>query len=338
MGVSTADSRRMEEIRSVQATEEFCGRRIPGVEPFRQTLARHGLELTRAQTTTLQINMGLLCNQVCHHCHLEAGPDRLEVMDARTVDAVVACAERLRVQVIDITGGAPELNPNLGALIERLSPLVPRLMLRSNLTALAEGDRDFLVDLCRDNRVVIIASLPSLNEAQAESQRGRGMFRRSIAALQRLNAMGYGRSHLELDLVVNPTGAFLPPAQEQTARRFREVLERKWGVTFNHLFAFANVPLGRFRHWLERSGNLETYMARLAAGFNPCAVPGLMCRTLISVSWDGFLFDCDFNLARGLPLGGRRTHVSELGDLPAPGTAIAVSDHCYTCTAGAGFT
>ena len=338
MGAGTADSRRMKEIRSVQSTEEFCDRRIPGVEPFRQTLARHGLELTRAQTTTLQVNMGLLCNQVCQHCHLEAGPDRLEVMDARTVDAVVACAERLRFQVIDVTGGAPELNPNLGALIERLSPLVSRLMLRSNLTALGEGGRDFLMDLCRDNRVVIVASLPSLNEGQAESQRGLGVFRRSIAALQRLNAMGYGRSHLELDLVVNPTGAFLSPSQEQTARRFREVLERKWGITFNHLFAFANVPLGRFRHWLERSGNLETYMARLAAGFNPCAVPGLMCRTLISVSWDGFLFDCDFNLARGLPLGGRRTHVSELGNLPAPGTPIVASDHCYTCTAGAGFT
>jgi radical SAM/Cys-rich protein len=328
----------MDQTQSLRPRDEFHGGRIPNIEPFRQTMAHHGIELTRGQTTTLQVNVGLICNQACNHCHLEAGPDRLEAMDVRTVDAVVACAEKFRFQVIDITGGAPELNPNLGVLIERLSPLVPRLMLRSNLTALGEGDREFLVDLCRDNSVVIVASLPSLNEAQAESQRGRGAFRRSIAALQRLNALGYGGSHLELDLVVNPTGAFLPPSQEQTARRFREVLERKWGITFNHLFAFANVPLGRFRDWLERSGNLESYMARLAAGFNPCAVPGLMCRTLISVSWDGVLFDCDFNLARGLPLGGRRIHISELGDLPAPGASIAVSDHCYTCTAGAGFT
>jgi radical SAM/Cys-rich protein len=312
--------------------------RFPPIEPFRQALAHHGIELNRGKTTTLQVNVGLVCNQACRHCHLEAGPDRLEVMDARTMDAVVACAERFRFQVIDITGGAPELNPNLGGLIERLSPLVPRLMLRSNLTALAGEERDSLLDLCRDNRVVIVASLPSLNEAQAESQRGLGVFQKSIATLQRLNGMGYGRSQLELDLVVNPTGAFFPPSQEQTARRFREVLGRKWGITFNHLFAFANVPLGRFRYWLERSGNLETYMARLAAGFNPCAVPGLMCRTMLSVSWDGFLFDCDFNLARGLPLGGRRMHISELGDLPAPGASIAVSDHCYTCTAGAGFT
>jgi radical SAM/Cys-rich protein len=328
----------MDQAQSLRPSEECRERRIPHIEPFRQSLAHHGIELTRGQTTTLQVNVGLICNQACHHCHLEAGPDRREVMDARTMAAVVACADRFRFQVIDITGGAPELNPNVGELIEGLSPLVPRLMLRSNLTALAEGNREFLMDLCRDNGVVIVASLPSLNEAQAESQRGRGVFRKSIATLQRLNAMGYGRSHLELDLVVNPAGTFLPPSQEQIARRFREVLERKWGITFNHLFAFANVPLGRFRHWLERSGNLETYMARLAAGFNPCAVPGLMCRTMISVSWDGFLFDCDFNLARGLPLGGRRTHISELGDLPPPGAPIAVSDHCYTCTAGAGFT
>ncbi len=328
----------MEERQPARAAEAAWERRVPGIEPFRQTLARHGLELTRGETTTLQVNMGLLCNQVCHHCHLEAGPDRREVMRPETVDAVVAFVQRCRVGVIDITGGAPELSPDLGRMIGGLAPLTPRIMLRSNLTALSERERDFLVDLCRDNRVVIVASLPSLNEAQTESQRGRGVFRKSIAALQRLNSLGYGRSDLELNLVVNPTGAFLPPSQEETARRFREVLERKWGITFNHLFAFANVPLGRFRQWLERSGNLESYTASLAARFNPCAVQGLMCRTLVSVSWDGCMYDCDFNLARGLPLGGRKIHISDLDRLPEPGTAIAVSDHCYTCTAGAGFT
>jgi radical SAM/Cys-rich protein len=328
----------MEERQPVRAAEEAWGRRVLGIEPFRQTLARHGLELTRGETTTLQVNVGLLCNQVCHHCHLEAGPDRREVMRPETVGAVVAFVRRCRVGVIDITGGAPELNPNLGRMIESLAPLAPRIMLRSNLTALSEREQESLVDLCRDHRVVIVASLPSLNEAQAESQRGRGVFRTSISALQRLNSLGYGGSDLELNLVVNPTGAFLPHSQEQTARRFREVLHKKWGITFNHLFAFANAPLGRFRQWLERSGNLESYTTRLAAHFNPCAVQGLMCRTLVSVSWDGYLYDCDFNLARGLPLGGRKIHVSDLDRPPAPGTSIAVSDHCYTCTAGAGFT
>jgi radical SAM/Cys-rich protein len=328
----------MEEARPIRAAEECWGRRLPGIEPFRQTLARHGLELTRGETTTLQVNMGLLCNQACHHCHLEAGPARREVMKPETVDAVVAFVRRCRPGAIDITGGAPELNPNLGRMIASLAPLAPRIMLRSNLTALSERERDFLVDLCRDNRVVIVASFPSLNEAQAESQRGPGVFQKSISALQRLNSLGYGRSDLELNLVVNPTGAFLPPSQEETARRFREVLKRKWGITFNHLFVFANVPLGRFRQWLERSGNLESYTANLAARFNPCAVQGLMCRTLVSVSWDGCMYDCDFNLARGLFLGGRKIHISESDRLPAPGTSIAVSDHCYTCTAGAGFT
>jgi len=328
----------MDQTQSVRAMEELCGRRIPSIEPFRQTLARHGVELTRRETTTLQVNVGFLCNQVCHHCHVEAGPNRREVMNTQTMDAVVACAQKFPLQVIDITGGAPELNPKLGEMIERLSRLVPRLMLRSNLTALAEGEEDALMDLCRDKGVVIVASLPSLNESQADSQRGRGVFRKSIHTLQRLNSLGYGVSGLELDLVVNPTGAFLPPSQEQAARRFREVLEKKWAITFNNLFAFANVPLGRFRRWLERSGNLESYMARLAAGFNSCAVQGLMCRTLVSVAWDGYLYDCDFNLARGLPMGGRRTHISDLAHLPGPGTPIAVSDHCYTCTAGAGFT
>jgi radical SAM/Cys-rich protein len=327
----------MEERRPVRAAEESWGRRVAGIEPFRQTLARHGLELTRGKTNTLQVNMGLLCNQVCHHCHLEAGPDRREVMRPETVDAVVAFIRTSRVGVIDITGGAPELNPSLGRMIETLAPLAPRIMLRSNLTALGEREQESLVALCRDNRVVIVASLPSLNEAQAEAQRGRGVFQRSISTLQRLNSLGYGRSDLELNLVVNPTGAFLPPSQEQTTRRFREVLHKKWGITFNHLFAFANVPLGRFRQWLERSGNLESYTATLAARFNPCAVQGLMCRTLMSVSWDGYLYDCDFNLARDLPLGGRKIHISDLDRLPAPGTSIAVSDHCYTCTAGAGF-
>jgi len=332
---------RIAPMQGEHATDSTAGQRGSlSMEPFRVSLARHDIELTRGRTTTLQINVGLLCNQACQHCHLEAGPSRTEVMTSETVHRIITCARRLPFEVIDITGGAPELNPHLLTMIDEFSSCAPRVMLRSNLTALADGQRDRLIELCIARRVVIVASFPSLNEAQADAQRGSGVFTTSIATLRRLNELGYGQpdSGLELNLVSNPVGAFLPPSQEQTLRRFREVLERKWGITFNHLFAFANVPLGRFRHWLERSGNLESYMVRLVAGFNPCAVPGLMCRTLLSVSWDGCLYDCDFNLARGLPLGGRRTHISELRDLPAPETAIAVSDHCYTCTAGAGFT
>ena len=313
--------------------------KIP-VEPFGQTLAKHGLNLTRLRTTILQVNVGLLCNQTCRHCHLEAGPNREEVMSKETVDQVVAMAQRFPFKVIDITGGAPELTPNLGDMIERLTPLSSRLMLRSNLTALVSGKRDDLIDLCRKNRVVIVVSFPSLNEMQAESQRGKGVFRESIAVLRKLNSLGYGKpgSGLELNLVSNPTGAFLPSSQEQLERRFCQVLKNKWGVVFNNLFAFANVPLGRFRHWLEKSGNLNKYLQKLATSFNPCAIDGLMCRSLLSVSWDGYLFDCDFNQAADLFLGGNKTHISELKELPEPGEPIAISYHCYTCMAGSGFT
>jgi radical SAM/Cys-rich protein len=310
------------------------------LEPFRQTLFRHGLGLERGKTTTLQINVGLLCNQTCRHCHLNAGPGRKESMDPETADAIIAYAERCGFEAIDITGGAPELNPNIVKLLEGLSHHTPRLMFRSNLSALNDGKRDHLVDLLKDKKVVIVASFPSVNEAQADSQRGDGVFQKSIDALRKLNAIGYGREEtgLELDLVSNPVGAFLPAPQDQLTKRFREVLVKKWGIVFNNLYAFANVPLGRFREWLEAKGNFESYLGRLASNFNACAVEGLMCRTLVSVSWDGYLYDCDFNLARGLPLGKHKTHVSEMAGAPPAGIPIAVADHCYTCTAGAGFT
>jgi radical SAM/Cys-rich protein len=310
------------------------------VEPFRQVLSRQGLKLERKETTTLQINVGLLCNQICRHCHLAAGPGRKENMTAETVEQVIAYAERSRFETIDITGGAPELNPNISLLIDGLSRLRSRLMFRSNLSALYDGKRDDLMALLRDRGVVIVASFPSLNEAQADSQRGEGVFQASIKALRKLNIMGYGRdgTGLELDLVSNPTGAFLPAQQGQTEKRFREVLNKKWGIAFNKLFTFANVPLGRFRQWLLESGNFDSYLQRLASSFNSCAVAGLMCRSLVSVSWEGYLFDCDFNLAQGLHMGGMKLHVSEMPGRPACGSAIAVADHCYTCTAGAGFT
>ncbi len=329
----------MQTAQALQEIEEGAEEKLP-VEPFRQTLAKHGLSLTRGKTTTLQINVGLLCNQACRHCHLEAGPNSKEIMTKETVEQVVAMAQKFPFEVIDITGGAPEMNPNLADVIQRLTPLTPRLMLRSNLTALAHEEGDHLIDLCKQSRVVIVASFPSLNEAQAESQRGKGVFQESIDVLKKLNGLGYGRvgSGLELNLVSNPTGAFVPSSQEQLEKRFCQVLEKKWGIVFNNLFAFANAPLGRFRQWLEKSGNLESYLRKLASSFNPCAIEGLMCRSLISVSWDGYIYDCDFNQAAGLFTGGKKTHISELGQLPEPGEPIAVSHHCYTCTAGAGFT
>lgn len=307
---------------------------------FQRTLASHDIRLTRKQTTTLQVNVGLLCNQSCHHCHLDAGPGRDEVMGKETIDQVVALAGRFRFETIDITGGAPEMNPHISGLLRRLAPLAPTVILRSNLTAISETGRRHLIDLCCDQRITIVASFPSLNRDQTEAQRGHGVFNKSLATLKKLNKRGYGRpgSGLTLNLVVNPAGAFLPGSQAQQENRFRQTLEKKWGIAFNNLYTFANVPLGRFRAWLEKTGNLEDYLQKLTDDFNPCATDGLMCRTLISVSWDGTLFDCDFNQAVGLFLNGARTHISEIDELPRPGTEIMVADHCYTCTAGAGFT
>jgi radical SAM/Cys-rich protein len=310
------------------------------VESFRRTLFRHGLRLERGHTTTLQMNVGLLCNQACKHCHLDASPRNTELIDDSTFHNVVAFARRGRFQTIDITGGAPELHPKLIYMIETLSPISERLMVRSNLSALEDGNPDHFMDVFTKHRVVVVASFPSPDQTQTEAQRGNGVFEKSIKALKRLNAAGYGRagSGLELDLVSNPPGAFLPPAQAQAQDRFKALLKKKWGIVFNNLFTFANVPLGRFRRWLHESGNLKNYLERLASSFNPCVVDGLMCRTLISVDWEGYLFDCDFNLAAGLPLAGRKTHVSEMAGRPDPGTPIAVADHCYTCAAGPGFT
>lgn len=306
---------------------------------FAWMLAQHGLALTRGHTTVLQVNMGLLCNQTCRHCHLEAGPERTEMMDAKTTAEVIEYAGRGHFQVIDITGGAPELNGNLPVLIECAAGLAPKIMLRSNLTVLTDDSHGPLMELCREHKVVLVVSFPSMNQGQADSQRGRGVWEKSISGLKKLNALGYGApdADLQLDIVANPAGAFLPPSQEATEKRFRKELEARWGIVFNHLYTFGNAPLGRFRKWLTDSGNFEAYMRKLTESFNPCTISGLMCQTLVSVSWDGYLFDCDFNLAAGIPLSGRAIHITRAEGPPAPGAPIAVADHCYACTAGAGF-
>jgi radical SAM/Cys-rich protein len=310
------------------------------ISTFRQTLDRHGLDLTRGETTTLQVNVGLACDLACRHCHLEAGPQRTELMSAETVEAVIACAGRFRFGSIDITGGAPEFLSCLPRLVFGLAPLTPKLIVRTNLTALARPESAGLPELYRTHGVAIVASLPAVNEGQTEAQRGSGVWERSIAMLQRLNGLGYGRegSGLELDLASNPAGAFLPAPQKAAEKKFRQDLERRYGISFNNLFTFTNAPLGRFRGWLERSGNLDGYLEKLKGCFNSCTLPGLMCRTLLSVDWDGFLYDCDFNQAAELHHGGRPIHISNLDVLPKQGAPIQVGDHCYACTAGSGFT
>lgn len=314
--------------------------KVQNTQKFAQSLSQNGLELKRDKTHTLQINVGLLCNQKCKHCHLSAGRDCTEIMTKETMDDIIAYAKNVHFDVIDITGGATELNPHISYLLQHLAPLTPKLMLRTNLTALRWKKRKELMELCKALKVVIVASFPSTNESQTRAQRGENVFAETLKTLKLLNELGYGKedTDLELDLVSNPAGAFLPVAQGKAEKKFKRDLSRKWGLSFDKLFTFANVPLGRFREWLMKSGNYEDYIKKLAGAFNPETIDGLMCRTLMSVSWNGYLYDCDFNLAKGLFMENKKTHISQLNAIPKEGTPIVTGEHCYACTAGAGFT
>lgn len=320
-------------IRNSSAEKDSCAVSFP------QALIDSGVTLERGIARILQVNLGLKCNQMCRHCHLDAGPHRSEWMTRRTMDQVVAFAEKGGFSLIDITGGAPELHDHLSDFIRDMSAIGAGVILRSNLSVLNHKE-DAFIETLKENHVGIVASFPSLNQVQTDSMRGSGVFFESIHCLQRLNSKGYGEvtCGLPLDLVVNPSGAFLPPSQEALEKRFRKILAQKWGVAFNRVFSFANVPLGRFYKWLKKTGNYDIYLERLAFAFNSSTIPGLMCRSLVSVSWDGYLYDCDFNQAAGIPLGWEKQHITDAKSLPEPGAPIAVDDHCFTCTAGSGFT
>lgn len=310
------------------------------ITPFSKTLEKHGLSLSRNKTSILQINTGRLCNQACKHCHLSAGPDKKELMNRTTMDQIISFAAGNNFETIDITGGAPEMNPDLAYFIEQSTPCTEKIMLRSNLSALFDHADNKLLDVLCTNKVIIVSSFPSLDQHQTDSQRGKGIFKKSIQALSKLNKLGYGQngSGLELNLVANPSGAFMPTPQDATQKRYRELLNNRYNIVFNNAFTFANVPLGRFKDWLVRSENYDSYINTLYQGFNPCTLDGLMCKNLISVSWDGYLFDCDFNLAAGLYKENKKQHISEVNTATFEGDPITVDNHCYACTAGSGFT
>lgn len=311
-----------------------------GIHDFIDTLKLHKISMERKKTLTCQVNLGLKCNQACGHCHLSAGPGKKELMTLDTMHQVIEFIKQIKVGVVDITGGAPEMNPHLPIFMDRAADLGKKLMLRCNLSALYDRDTTDIQERLIQHKVNVVASLPSLNMNQTDAQRGDGIFQKSMKALEMLNHMGYGSpgSGLVLDLVSNPVGAFMPSPQAATEKRFRRILADKWGIVFNHLFTFANMPLGRFETWLKKTDNYNSYMNMLYKGFNPCTLDGLMCRTLVSVSWDGYLYDCDFNLAAGLAKGNRPTHISQLDSFKFKDHKIAVGNHCYACTAGSGFT
>ena len=314
---------------------------MPHPHQFQQALDRHGLAAPRRSAIkTLQLNIGLRCNLACHHCHVESGPNRSEAMGRRVISRVLELLARNRgIEVLDITGGAPELNENFRHLVREARALGCRVIDRCNLTILLEPGQQDTAEFLAAHEVEIVASLPCYTQENVEAQRGRGVFAPSIEALQRLNALGYGRpdSSLRLDLVYNPPGASLPPAQSELEARYRDELWRHFGIEFHHLITITNMPIKRFDRELERSGQKTKYLSLLADHFNPATLAGLMCRTTLSVDHQGRLHDCDFNLALGIETPGTVRSIFDTLDLGEfSGNAIETGVHCLGCTAGAG--
>ncbi|MGZ4897503.1 MAG: arsenosugar biosynthesis radical SAM (seleno)protein ArsS [Candidatus Angelobacter sp.] len=307
---------------------------------FRDTLRQHGLgELRRREVTTLQVNVGKLCNQACHHCHVEAGPKRTEIMPASVAERIMTLlAATPSIQTVDITGGAPELNANFGALVSESRRMGKHVIDRCNLTVLFEAGQETLAEFLAAKQVEISASLPCYTESNVDQQRGKGAFEKSIRALRFLNAIGYGQpgSGLVLNLVYNPLGASLPPPQEKLEADYKRELRDHFAIEFNRLFTITNMPIKRFAEFLHREGRKEAYMGLLTNHFNPATVDGLMCRDLVSIGWDGRIYDCDFNQMLDLetPRGKTIWEIDSFAELAH--NKIATDSHCFGCTAGAG--
>jgi len=311
-----------------------------GHKPFASALAESGLfPLTATGIGVLQINVGKLCNQTCKHCHVDAGPDRREIMSRETAELCIAALRQTSIPVVDITGGAPELNPHFRWLVEQARALGRHVMDRCNLSVLLLPSQADLAEFLAEHRVEVVASLPYYLEQQTDAQRGNGVFAKSLEALRRLNALGYGRpdSGLPLTLVANPVGAFLPPPEHALEADFRREMERRYGVVFNSLHTITNMPISRFLEFLLRTGNYDRYMQKLIQSYNPAAARGVMCRYTLSVGWDGSLYDCDFNQMLDLPVGQAAPgHIRDFDPEQLGQRRIVIGQHCYGCTAGAG--
>jgi radical SAM/Cys-rich protein len=313
---------------------------------FEETLARHNLDLAPISVETLQVNVSRLCNQACHHCHVDASPKRTEQMSRATVDRCLEILEKHpAITKLDLTGGAPELNPHFDYFVMSARRLGKHVMVRHNLTVTLDGNpqtgesKRYLPEFFARHQVEVISSLPYYQEFFTDKQRGNGVFKKSIESLRRLNEQGYGRpeSGLLLNLVYNPVGAFLPAPQESLERQYQRELEVKFGVVFNGLFTITNMPINRFKKDLERLGAYDEYLTRLVNAFNPVAAQGVMCRSLVSVGYDGRLFDCDFNQMLEMNLSEESGRTIDDFDLDKLLDRRIIFDrHCYGCTAGAG--
>lgn len=309
------------------------------MKTFEAALQEHHIELRRNAIKTLQVNIGKRCNQACLHCHVESGPTRTENMELETVDRLLQLLKREpQIHTVDITGGAPELNPHFRHFVSEIRKMGKEVIDRCNLTVLFEPGQEDTAEFLAKNDVQIVASLPCYKEDNVDAQRGKGVFGKSISALEKLNALGYGQkeSGRVLNLVYNPVGEHLPPAQDALEAQYHAHLKDTFGIVFNHLFTITNMPIKRYAYMLERNGKMEDYMQLLIDNFNPQAARGVMCTEMVSIGWDGQMYDCDFNQMLEIPLNRKSRSVWDIENLRDIESDIAVGSHCFGCTAGAG--
>ena len=312
---------------------------LPLRRSFAAALESAGLYPLRPRAAEiLQINVGKKCNQTCHHCHVDAGPDRTEMMPPAVIDACIAVLAANRIPTLDITGGAPELHPEFRRIVREATALDCHVIDRCNLTVTRLPNYRWVAPYLAEHRVEVVASLPYFQARQTDAQRGDGVFEDSIDALHELNSLGYGRpdSGLLLNLVTNPVGAFLPPVQAAAERDWKRELERRHGIVFNRLYTITNMPISRFLQHLDEKQQTEAYLERLVQAFNPAAAAGVMCRNTISVGWDGMLYDCDFNQMLDLPVASASPNILDFDGTTLAAREIVLGPHCFGCTAGAG--
>ena len=321
-------------------TQRATLRRLPLAREFDEALSDAGLwPLRPTRVEVFQVNVGKVCNQTCRHCHVDAGPDRREVMSRETMELCLAALAKTDIPTVDITGGAPEMNPHFRWFVREVRALGRHVIDRCNLTITDAPSHRDLPEFFAEHRVEVVCSLPHYLPEMTDRQRGDGVYERSVRALQRLNALGYGdgRSGLRLVLVANPVGAFTFTDQEAMEAEFKRVLDARHGVAFDRLFCLTNMPISRYLEWLVDSGNLPRYMESLVGAFNPAAAAGVMCRNTVSVGWDGALYDCDFNQMLELPVSAEAPrHVRDFDLAALTARAIETDRHCFGCTAGAG--
>ncbi|MCB9756925.1 MAG: arsenosugar biosynthesis radical SAM protein ArsS [Candidatus Omnitrophica bacterium] len=310
------------------------------MKSFKEKLTQHQYDLRKTGIDILQVNVGKLCNLTCSHCHVEAGPSKVkENMDLRTAQAIVRLMDEFHPKTLDLTGGAPEMNPHFRYLVHQAHQRAIHIIDRCNLTILFEQGMQDLGDFLAQHQVEVIASLPCYTQDNVDQQRGRGVFGKSIEALQELNRLGYGQSNsgLVLNLVYNPVGAHLPPAQEKLQQDYKQRLSDDFGIVFNKLYTITNMPITRYAKFLKTFNQLESYCELLVNSFNPGTLDGLMCRNTLSIGWDGKLFDCDFNQMLGM--GMRKDHELTVFDVTKKDLEswqVLTANHCFGCTAGTG--